>query len=300
MPPNRGKRKHPGGGGGRGRGGGGRDAAKGRKGGKGEPKPTREEVKALFKQRKYTKNNYPMQKEEESSSEEEQEEAPGEYDQLLSAFGGNEGGKAVDSESESSDEDDSELEGENDNDASEDAMEDDTEAMNDISDDGASDNELENKEDGDSSAAEDDGNASKSEEEDNDSNDDELAQEEDNDSNDDELAQEESGNVNEEKDQCSDDEQEDTSDPFTAHFETDLHESAVKKLKAGKCWSSSVINWPELGSLQVQHLDWTAPKTLLPPDKAALVQQKLVGGFPDPNSSIETLSHQRKVIEQLS
>jgi len=290
MPPNRGgKRKHPGGAGGgkgRGGGGGGRDATKGRKGGPKQPKPSREEVKALFKQRKYTKNNYPMQQEEESSSEEEQEENPMEYDQLLSVFGGNEGGNAaVESESESSDEDDSELEGEND-DASEDDMEDDKDIGENIED-GESENELENEDGEDIGEAEDDGSDSGSEEEGNDSNDDEVAQEE-------------SGNENDEQDdQGSDDEQEDTSDPFTAHFETDLHESAAKKLKAGKCWTSSVINWPELGSLQVQHLDWTAPKTLLPPDKANIVQQKLASGFPPPNSSIETLHIKEKLLNNL-
>lgn len=282
MPPNRGKRKHPGGGGGRGRGAGrGKDAGRGKKGGKGEPKPTREEVKDLFKQRKYNKNNYPMQQEEESSSEEEEEETPGEYDQLLSAFGGSEGGKAVDSESESSDDDDSDVDGQMD-DASENNVEDDQEIVSDNIDDDESDNELV-KEGGDSSS-----------EEDNVNDDNDGVLEED----DDEVA-EESGNENEEaeeQDQCSDDEQDDTSDPFTAHFETELHESAVKKLKAGKCWTSSVIDWPELGSLQVQNLDWTAPKTLLPPDKATVVQRKLISSFPSSDSSIETLHIKEKLL----
>lgn len=235
--------------------------------------------KDVFKRRKFIKNNFIEEtpEVEDSSSEDETNETG--YGQLLQVFANKEKDKAAiesDSSGCSDDNDDEsnvmieknlqdDLSGEEEGEESEEEV--DNDGGEEVDNDGEEevDNEGEEEEEDEKEDMEsDDG------EEDDDG--DRLQE------SDDEQDKEENVLENDE-----------TGDPFSAHFESDLDHGIASLLKEKSRWKIVETTFPELGHLQVQNLNFEPKavkvKTLMdnePESKLLQMQRKLISAIPEP------------------
>merc|ERR1719347_2028429 len=83
-------------------------------------------------------------------------------------------------------------------------------------------------------------------------------------------------------------ENDETGDPFSAHFETDLDHGIASLLKEKSRWKIVETSFPELGHLQVQNLNFEPKavkvKTLMdnePESKLLQMQRKLISAVPE-------------------
>jgi len=222
--------------------------------------------KDVFKRRKFIKNNFVEEAPavEESSSDEETVETG--YGQMLQVFANNEKDKAaIESESgESSDENEGDSIVADGNEIEQDE-DDESELEGDEEEDGK---ELESgqEEEGDEIELE-SGQEDEDEEKSN-------------------VDSDEEENNEEEEDLGTPDEE--TGDPFAAHFETDLDPGIVTVLNEKTKWKVSHSSFTELGNLQVQNLNYepkvSKVKSLIdlePVSKLVQVQKRLISDLPE-------------------